>query len=101
MSVLIKGLEMPIMPKSLTQGEAVPYIDVRIFADGNAVTSKGERPYYTEYSAVPVPTPHGRLIDADVLYDKLRMCLKTITYVSSDTFTQAVDMTPTVIESEE
>ena len=62
--ILIKGMDMPTMPETFKQAESVPYIDVRIFADGTAVTSKGERPYYTQYSAVPIP-PHGRLIDAD------------------------------------
>ena len=64
--LLIKGMDMPTMPETFKQAERVPYIDVRIFADGTAVTSKCERPYYIQYSAVPVP-PHGRLIDADEL----------------------------------
>lgn len=68
--LLIKGMEMPTMPETFKQAESVPYIDVRIFADGTAVTSKGERPFYTQYSAVPVP-PHGRLIDADALIYQL------------------------------
>lgn len=70
MSVLIKGIEMPAMPETIKQGEAVPYIDVRIFADGVTITSKGERPYYTQYNAVSVP-PHGRLIDADSLASEM------------------------------
>lgn len=64
MSVYIKGMEMPTMPENIGQGENIPYIDVRIFADGSAVTSKNERPYYTQFAAVPVPD-HGDLIDRD------------------------------------
>ena len=69
MSVLIKGMKMPKMPKTYSQGEVVPYIDIRIFADDKAVISKGEKPYFTEYCVIEVP-PHGRLIDADALYEK-------------------------------
>lgn len=68
--ILIKGMDMPTMPETFKQAESVPYIDVRIFADGTAITSKCERPYYTQYSAVPVP-PHGRLIDADRLHESM------------------------------
>lgn len=68
--IYIPGMEMPTMPENIKQAEKVPYIDVRIFADGSAVTSKGERPYYTEYEAVPVPS-HGRMVDADAIMARL------------------------------
>lgn len=69
--LLIKGMDMPPMPETFKQAERVPYIDVRIFADGTAVTSTGESPYYTQYSAVPVP-PHGRLVD----WDEVEKCIE-------------------------
>lgn len=64
MSILVKGIEMPKMPTTYSQGEVVPYIDVRIFADGKAVTPECRKPYFTEYSVIEVPTPHGHLIDS-------------------------------------
>lgn len=71
MSILIKGMEMPQMPATMQQGEGVPYIDIRLFADGSAVITKGERPYFTIYNVIPVP-PHGRLIDADAFAAEMK-----------------------------
>lgn len=97
MSVLVKGMKMPKMPKAYSQGEVVPYIDVRIFADGKAVISKGEKPYFTEYCVIEVP-PHGRLIDAD----KLPM---VDLFDNENWYTvvhkEVVDRLPTIIEAEE
>lgn len=59
MAVLIEGMEMP------TEG----YIDVRIFCDGTASFAIAKNPYFKEVEAIPVPEPHGRLIDADALAD--------------------------------
>lgn len=58
MSVLIEGMEMP-------KGG---YIDVRIFCDGTASFAIAKNPYFKEVEAVPIPEPHGRLIDADALH---------------------------------
>lgn len=55
MSVLIKGMEMP-------QGNST--INVLIYADGTVYTGHVND---SRYSAVSVPTPHGRLVDADKL----------------------------------
>lgn len=98
MSVLIKGMEMPTMPKTFKQAEKVPYIDVRIFADGTAVTSKRERPYYTQYIAIPVP-PHGRLIDADEVME--RIAHDTPLSSTYERVTRRyIDTSPTIIEEE-
>lgn len=97
--ILIKGMEMPTMPETFKQGERVPYIDVRIFADGTAVTSKCERPYYTQYSAVPIP-PHGRLIDEREAYDKIAE-QEGGNYVDMDAVGRGLEETTTVIEASE
>ena len=68
MSILIRGVSMPKMPEKMEQGQEVPYVDVRVFADGDAVISTGVRPYYKKYQAIELP-PHGRLIDADAIMD--------------------------------
>ena len=59
MSILIKGMEMPI------NADMAP-TDVRVYPNGYAIVFKdnGRMEQYTQ--AVPVP-PHGRLIDADFL----------------------------------
>ena len=103
--LLIKGMEMPTMPETFKQAESVPYIDVRIFADGTAVTSKGERPYYTQYSAVPVP-PHGRLIDADELKNIGMIFANAINedgqiYVPLVKVIKNIDNAPAIIPAEE
>lgn len=62
--IYIPDMKMPKMPEKMEQGQEVPYVDVRVFADGDAVISTGVRPYYKKYQAIELP-PHGRLIDAD------------------------------------
>ena len=58
MSILIKGMEMPTNE----------HLIVKINPDGSVNTTwKND---YKKYEAVPVP-PHGRLIDADALFEKI------------------------------
>ena len=99
MGIYIKGMEMPKMPESFTQAEKVPYVDVRVFADGTAVTSKGERPYYTNYSAIPVP-PHGRLIDADAFLAKVKED-PLFPLVERYGMSSVIEAQPTIIPAEE
>ena len=61
MSVLIKGMEMP-------QGNST--INVLIYADGTVYTGHVND---SRYSAVSVPTPHGRLKDADAFDERVRV----------------------------
>ena len=80
MSILIQGMEMP-------QGNST--INVLIYADGTVYTGHVND---SQYSAVSVPTPHGRLIDADAIQD-----------YNVETFGQRlliIDTAPTVIEAE-
>lgn len=93
MSVLIKGMNMP------KEGECQALI---IHSDGSISVNLNS----TNYRAVEVPTPHGRLIDADKLLEVLDKTQKEfeadtfgnlhIDYIS-DEFNDA----PTVIEAEE
>lgn len=59
--ILIKNMEIP---------KDYKYVDVRIFRNGTATTSSAEEPFYKEMDVVEVPTPHGRLIDADAMNEK-------------------------------
>ncbi len=58
MSILIKGMEMP------EKG----YADLRIYADGHCVEYAGDIGCVRVIVNVP---PHGRLIDADALAERL------------------------------
>ena len=60
MGVYIKNMEMPINEPLL----------VKINPDGSVSTTA--RNDYQKYEAIPVPEPHGRLIDADALADVFR-----------------------------
>lgn len=59
--ILIKGMGIPKDSK---------YVDVRIFRDGWATTASVEEPFYKKMDVVEVPTPHGKLIDADAMNEK-------------------------------
>ena len=88
MSVLIKGMEMPALCQ-----ECDLYIDGACYA-------KGYRDYQSimdmskpdDCPLTEIPTPHGRLIDADAIQD-----------YNVETFGQRlliIDTAPTVIEAE-
>ena len=88
MSILIRGMEMPDRC-----GECAFYID-------GACYGKGYRDYRAimdtvkpdDCPLVEIPTPHGRLIDADAIQD-----------YNVETFGQRlliIDTAPTVIEAE-
>ena len=86
MSILIKGMEMP-------QGNST--INVLIYADGTIYTGHVND---SRYSAVSVPAPHGRLIDADALntYDVspiYEFCVMGVTE-------EDIGLAPTIIEAE-
>ena len=61
--ILIKNMEIPKDSK---------YVDVRIFRDGTATTSTAEEPFYKKMDVVEVPTPHGRLVDCDEVFQRLK-----------------------------
>lgn len=88
MSILIKGMGIP---------KDYKYVDVRIFRDGTATTSTAEKPFYKKMDVVEVPTPHGRLIDADALIKQ------AITQFDWNDVVDVEDITnaPTIIPAEE
>ena len=99
MSLLIKGMEMP----------TDDYIDIRVFPGGKcenariatATTATAEHPFYRTFDVVELP-PHGRLIDADALYDVL-MELEKNEY-TPQVFARFIcnheEIFPTIIKSE-
>ena len=102
MSILIKGMEMP-------QGNSI--IHVLIYADGTVYTGHVND---SRYSAVSVPTPCGRLVDADALKLVLRKTMDacvdedgTLLYsdhliidADYDEVCNMIDKQPTIIEAE-
>ena len=112
MSVLIKGMEMPTSCftcsyKEYGYGDVSKYYCSLLDA---CIGTWGERKIATERLAdcplVEVPTPHGRLIDADEIievqmFDEMyeEWTLKTMSVAEYLAF--AADMPPTIIEAEE
>ena len=104
MSILIQGMEMP---------QENSTINVLIYADGTVYTGHVND---SQYSAVSVPTPHGRLIDADKFKADYSMkndcaeCEKELRYSSRSCeydriyskmdFCEWIDNAPTIIEAE-
>ena len=68
MSLLIKGMEMPKNGSILRCT-----ICVAPNRPGSIAINSGHgKPYSEFYELAEVPTPHGRLIDADILLDAIR-----------------------------
>lgn len=89
MSILISGLNLP------KDGELI----FRITPDGNVApkTSKG---FINSYVAVEVPTPHGRLIDADEILNR-QWIKETFDDCSILNLKWQVDHSPVVIDAED
>ena len=94
MTILIKGIEMP-------QEGTVLVIDSRGEVWVNAWPTRGYI-RVDKAKAISVPTPHGRLIDADALKVERPILDGSITVGVSYAITQKeIDEAPTVIEAEE
>lgn len=91
MSVLIKGMKMP-------KDEEVRIL---LFPNGQVFIDNGVYflEYELEYEAVEVPTPHGRLIDADELEVDTEWSDYYDGYQSYSAM--QIKYAPTVLESEE
>ena len=88
MSVYIPGMEMP-------KNECV---GVFVYPDGRVHVWRSMSSVRQEYKAVPVP-PHGRLIDADALCEKLEKAMKIKPYLEG-AFNAAISfalIAPTII----
>lgn len=98
MGIYIKNINIP------TEQE---YIDIRIHADGTATMPIGKHPYYRQLEITRVPTPHGKLIDANAHKETLDYYIReagwseeinmALGWVKDD----FIDAEPVVIEAEE
>ena len=96
MSILIKGIDLP------KEGEK---ITLAIFHDGDIVSYKYWLP--KEAEAIQIPTPHGRIIDADLFEEIIKdsvpawtIGVKIPTYGDMDIMDKIYYM-PTILEAEE
>ena len=103
MSVLIKGMEMP---KGCLE---CPFKDVGMNTMTQCMLVAGWVKYENDGYGIPsacplvdVPTPHGRLIDADKLKsDNPRHMGVDVPYVTEVTVEEIIDEATTIIEAEE
>lgn len=94
MSVIIKGMDMPEQLHDIADSNAITIYNCQIFIDSKGNASIRIRGHKEEYPIVKIPTPHGRLIDADEL-------LRRPTNILFNKYPKScVRNAPTVIEAE-
>ena len=91
MSVLIKGIQMP------KNG----WTDIRLFYDGSLTMPTGNRPYYKLLTTVEIPVPHGRLLDADDVFNVLTSYYHHSTDFQHEALKEALARVSTIIPAEE
>lgn len=103
MSVLIKGMEMPKHVAVNGEKDTVYKCVILAHSDnsvGLVIDTKFASPYdnghnIQRYPIAEIPTPHGRLIDADAYIDKHEEC----GWLDDITVDEFNAITPTVIEA--
>ena len=99
------GIYLPNMEKMPRKGEMLV-----IFPDGTSyVCFNGMRERLAQTTAVPVPTPHGRLGDLDELYSKMETYTENggatgyhdDDIILRDSALFAIELAPTIIPAEE
>ena len=107
MGVYIKGINMSeIEELVLTKNVQLIFCwtsDRKITAMTRTESDSGIVSYSKEFDVVEVPEPHGRLIDANVLYsivDKMEALDIWVSTESANKFKRAIKARPTVIEAE-
>lgn len=108
MSVIIKGMEMPKNCMECDLHFTARGLDEECIFSNDTVEDCTERRLY-RCPLVEIPTPHGRLIDADKLQTAIHGCLcencqtfpceKGIGCLIEDVF-NLLDEAPTIIEAE-
>lgn len=95
MSILIKGMEMPMVCDDCwALDEYGDYPRCRITEEQRGYNFRIREQRMEHCPLIKVPTPHGRLIDADTLNHEY---YKTPSYL---TLCNAINDAPTVIEAE-
>ena len=97
MSILIKGMEMP------KHGEGVCLIVTNFENCGSPVAMLVDRESILPkdfYDAIEIPTPHGRLIDAEKLAAKIWTEGHFVTGNDCEIAVDFIQSAPTIIEAE-
>ena len=89
MSIILKGIELPKEGEDITL-EINHKGEVRVYSTELKETD-------TDAEAIQIPTPHGRLIDAD----KLRENIEEVDRPDGYTALVHIKYAPTILESEE
>ena len=76
-------------------------VQIWIYPDGNVRVWRQDIDHDEWKKAIEVPTPHGRLIDADIVYDKIAEADHAGNYVDMDAVGMALEEVPTIIEAED
>jgi hypothetical protein len=105
MSVLIKGIDMPIHASRNGDKDTIYRACVRVRSNGTAELIVNYQYDYCydhgkglkSYPLVEIPTPHGRLIDAD----DLDCVIREIKPIRKGAVCEALFNAPTIIEAEE
>lgn len=113
MSVLVKGMEMPLYATRNGEKDTIYQCAVVVHKDNTAelvVRRESAYPFANcneahidKYPLIEVQTPHGRLIDADKLTKNMRNYYPSIDHLccSQHVVTKGdIDNAPTVIEAE-
>lgn len=110
MSLIIKGMEMPEFPAFREKDNKVAFPAVVVLEKGNVPRLiVNHKIGYADtniksYELLELPTPHGRLIDAEELIKKLErhrdMCGDIETQYGIDTTIRILRNIPTLIEAE-
>ena len=105
MSILIKGMKMP--QHAAVNGDkdtayrciilAHPDNSVELVIDTEFASKFDNGHNIKRYPLFEIPTPHGRLIDADVLF---KQCIPDDVFTEDICFTSDIKNAPTVIEAE-
>ena len=98
MSILIKGIDLPkkIKGQHGVDYECETYIELYIRSDGVVFDDEIEE----VGQAIQIPTPHGRLIDADAL-DLEREVDLADDWKTAHEIANCVKYAPTILEAEE
>jgi len=97
MSVIIKGMEMPKNCMECDLHFTARGLDEECIFSNDTVEDCTERRLY-RCPLVEIPTPHGRLIDADELIGYLNEWLSDS--VALFGFTRIINHQPTIVEAE-
>lgn len=89
MSIIIEGIDLPTTPKKIV-----------IYPSGNVDEYVLNELIQTDCQAIQIPTPHGRLIDADAL-DLEREVDLADDWKTAHEISNCVRYAPTILEAEE